>query len=908
MTNQPKPNQRYVSQAEPELGLGIIVEVAAGLVKVWFRAARERRQYALATAPLRRVQLQVGDKVTLQNGAEIVVERVSEHAEFFTYHAAGQAYPETELADALSFSKPEARLLAGRVDENVVYDLRLEALYRRAQMRSSPARGFVGGRVELIPHQLAIAHTVTERLRPRVLLADEVGLGKTIEAGLILHRLHRTGRAERILVLVPEALVHQWFVEMLRKFNLRFRVVDEAHCEAVELHQEATNPFAESTLIVASVTYLAQTPERAQQAMAAGWDLLVVDEAHHLAWTPDAPSAEYTLVKTLAEATPGLILLTATPQQLGLEGHFARLHLLDPERYPELEAYRSETARYARVAQGVARLQEQKNLTKADLALFSEQSPHVRALATALAQGKPEARAELIQALLDECGLGRVVFRNTRRKLRGFPERKLHLVPLEGEADLLTLQTQWLVKLLKALPQAKILLIVSARETVEALQASLQEAMQVNSAMFHEGLTLLQRDRQAAYFAETDGARLLLCSEIGSEGRNFQFAHHLVLMDLPRNPELLEQRIGRLDRIGQKETIHLHVPFLPNTDQAVLARWYHEGLDAFQENLPGGQEIALALDEALSRALDEPENAVVIQKLLKASKAAKDRVTAQLAAGEDRLLELSAPVGEPEILPLLRQLDADVNFESFLLRLGDHCGLVREELGPRTYVWHPGHLVTDSLPAMPADGLTVTFDRSQAVIREDWDFLTWDHPVALGALDYLLGSEPGNAACVHWTNASKQGLWLETIFVAECIAPAAWQVDRFLPATPVRVVVAHTGEDWSQDRDLVRAKFQDAEIERLLEINGIKDTLLPKLLEQARELAAQKLPRLIKAAQKRLNQQLDGEIARLESLRQKGNHVNSEEIQQLTAHRNVLAETLANAQLRLDATRVIQSS
>ncbi len=868
------PQQRYVSQSEPELGLGLITEVNERMVKVWFRAAQERRQYAPSSAPLRRVAFAVGQAVLLRSGASMVVERVTEADGVLTYHAAEQAIAEMEVADHLSFSQPDERLRAGRVEENVVYALRLEALYRRAQMRSSPARGFVGGRVELIPHQLAIAHAVAERWRPRVLLADEVGLGKTIEAGLILHRLQRTGRVSRILVLVPEALVHQWFVEMLRKFNLRFRIIDEAHCEAVEEHQEETNPFTESTLVIAHVDYLAQTPQRAQQAREAGWDLLVVDEAHHLAWQPDAPSAAYSLVAALAHAAHGLILLTATPQQLGLEGHFARLHLLDPERYPDLATYQAETVRYAAVAQEITALRS---------------------------QGQPQEAQ--IQMLLDEQGLGRVIFRNTRRQLGGFPSRKLHLYPLPADAE--HPEVKWLAQFLREEPTAKVLLITSTRESAETLHASLQAELQVQAALFHEGLTLLQRDRQAAYFAEPEGARILLCSELGSEGRNFQFAHHLVLLELPENPELLEQRIGRLDRIGQKATIHLHVPYVPGTAQAVLVQWYAEGLQAFTENLPGGQKIALAVAEPLAAALAQPGEARLLKKLLTASQQARTLVQQQLTEGEDRLLALSAPLGPPEILPVLQQLDADAHFESFVLRLGDHCGLVREERGPRTYVWHPGHLVTDSLPSMPADGLTVTFDRQQAVSREDWDFLTWDHPITLGALDYLLGSEGGNAACVRWREAPKAGLWLEAVFVAECIAPAAWHVDRFLPATPVRVVLDHGGGDASQDRALVQGKFTDTEVERLLEVPGLKD-LISRLLEQATTLGTGKLPKLIKAAQKRLHAQLTAEITRLEHLQTQRGAVPAGAIPALRQQREELHAALDQTHLRLDSVRLIQ--
>ena len=105
------------------------------------------------------------------------------------------------------------------------------------------------------------------------------------------------------------------------------------------------------------------------------------------------------------------------------------------------------------------------------------------------------------------------------------------------------------------------MLICSQAETAQALELYLRVNKGIRSSVFHEGLSLVNRDRSAAYFAdEEEGAQILICSEIGSEGRNFQFAHHLILFDLPLNPDLLEQRIGRLDRIGQKHTIQIHIP------------------------------------------------------------------------------------------------------------------------------------------------------------------------------------------------------------------------------------------------------------------------------------------------------------------------------------------------------------
>ena len=108
-----------------------------------------------------------------------------------------------------------------------------------------------------------------------------------------------------------------------------------------------------------------------------------------------------------------------------------------------------------------------------------------------------------------------------------------------------------------------------------AWKSYLQLKVGIRCAAFYEGLSIIERDRAAAYFADTEGgAQVLVCSEIGSEGRNFQFAHHLVLFDLPLNPDLLEQRIGRLDRIGQTEIINIHVPYLEQSAQAVLFNWF----------------------------------------------------------------------------------------------------------------------------------------------------------------------------------------------------------------------------------------------------------------------------------------------------------------------------------------------
>jgi ATP-dependent helicase HepA len=904
----PIPGQRWVSDTEPELGLGIILKAEYGRVEVFFPAATEQRQYALKSAPLRRVRFKEGDCIKTSEGHELVVTSIEERAGMLVYQADGREVTEAQLSDTISFSKPEDRLLAGQVDELATFDLRVEALQRRCRHRQSAVRGFVGARVDLITHQMSIAGEVASRLVPRVLLADEVGLGKTIEAGLVLHRLHLTGRAERVLILVPESLVHQWFVEMLRRFNLLFSLFDEERCASIELHDPGTNPFLDSQLVICSTAFLTGNEERAKQVLAAGWDLLVVDEAHHLEWSREAVSPQYALVESLAKQTTGLLLLTATPQQLGPEGHYARLRLLDPDRYSDLDRFLKEAEHYEQVAEAIDRLIEGKPLTTADRKLIGEKSARIRERCEALVENDEKARAALVGDLLDEFGTGRVMFRNTRAALSGFPERKGNLVPLDAGKSGAVLETKvkWLAGLLKELSDQKVLLICRTRELVEEISTRLLQELNVPLALFHEDLTLLQRDRNAAFFAEEEGARILLCSEIGSEGRNFQFAHHLVLFDLPDDPELLEQRIGRLDRIGQSATIQVHVPYLPGTASEVLARWYHEGLNAFEKNPHGAEEIAHALAKDLA-ALQQKYSAAKLEKLLTKTRDLGGKVAKKLERGHDRLLELnSCKVGQAEeLMRQIRLLDEDQKFEEFFVRLLDHFGVQIEDHGARSYVLRPGHLITDAFTAVPEEGMTVAFDRKRALSREDVNFVSRDHPLVRSSLDLLLGAEGGNAAFGIWKSGVTEGILLEIHAVVECVAPPALHADRFLPATPIRVVVDHALADHTEDEALLTAQFEKGEIFRLLDRGAVKKKLLPAMVEKAQAMAAERAQTLIEAANTAMMLQLRSEIERLEDLREINDHVRPEEIAAARQQQTDLHAAIAAARPRLDAVRLI---
>ena len=147
-------------------------------------------------------------------------------------------------------------------------------------------------------------------------------------------------------------------------------------------------------------------------------------------------------------------------------------------------------------------------------------------------------------------------------------------------------------------------MICASAETALELEQALRTQQGIRAAVFHEGLSIVERDRAAAYFAVSDGgAQVLICSEIGSEGRNFQFSHHLILFDLPLNPDLLEQRIGRLDRIGQQHTTEIHVPYMRGTAQEIMFRWYQEALEAFEHTCPTGHALFVQVKARLLNAL-----------------------------------------------------------------------------------------------------------------------------------------------------------------------------------------------------------------------------------------------------------------------------------------------------------------
>ncbi len=919
--------QRWLSDADASLGLGTVVEVDGRLVKLVFPAAGEIRSYARQGAPLTRVLLQAGDHIEDQDGEAFVVSGHQVHQGLISYQATDQqgetwTIQEQQLSDHLRLNMPRSKLFSARLDTSTWFSLRYRSWVQHAKNTRSSLYGLGGARVSLIPHQLYIAAEVSSRHAPRVLLADEVGLGKTIEAGLILHRMILSERVNRVLIIVPDALLHQWLVEMLRRFNLAFSLFNEERFEA----SESANPFLDEQWVLCSLDFISSKPAVARAALAGEWDLLIVDEAHHLQWSESDSSLEYDLVEALATAALGVLLLTATPEQLGRAGHFGRLRLLDPQRYQDYQQFLQQEQGYQAVAEIASSLMD-------DLPLSQEQQDMLASMLSEVPDLDVLPVAEIIELLVDRHGTGRVLYRNTRSAIKGFPGRELKPLPLKLPAqyqslaasahELLTPEqavtgdwtefdprVECLVNLLAQLGDEKLLVICAHADTVLALREVLRKLYAIHAAMFHEHMEIVERDRAAAYFAaHEDGSQLLLCSEIGSEGRNFQFAHHLMLFDLPLVPDLLEQRIGRLDRIGQTRVIQLHVPYFPGSPTEVLFHWYADGLNAFNSTCAVGSTLYREFQTQLTLALESPQQ---VNDLMEKVARRRLQLEAELDAGRDRLLELhSCPlVAAEQLRDRIEQTDRAADVSGYMLDYWDAYGVEHETGAGASMILHPGnHMLHESFPQLSADGATVSFQRSHALAHEDHLFLSWEHPMVRGSMEFLTTSDLGSVALSVLKDSAfpKGSLLLELIYLVECAAPAALEIKRFLPPTPVRLLLDDRGNNYA-------GKFPHAELtghclarERKTAAAVIKsrDAMIRSMLQRGDLMAGHVAKGLATAAEEKMNNELQQELARLQYLLQVNANVRNDEIEFMTLRIDRLSQALHRASVRLDAVRVL---
>lgn len=425
------------------------------------------------------------------------------------------------------------------------------------------------------PYQIKAAQAALRRFRGRGMLCDEVGLGKTIEAGLVIKEYLLRQMAERILILTPPGLVQQWREELAQKFGLHDFVTntDDAFRAAGD------DAWASFPRVIASIAAARLTGTR-QIITGLNYDLVVVDEAHHL---KNRSSVTWKFVNDLQKRF--ILMLTATPVENRLEELYNLITILKPGQLKTPQEFRRHFVvkgdphspknrgllrelladvmiRHSRGQVNVKLPPRRAHtirlaLSPAERRLYQNVSDFVR---QALQEGRDSGARKLTLGILQrEIGSSATAVSHTLRKIAGQPAWKKHKSRLLALADEAGAVTDWakadaLLKILHSAGDDKVLIFTHFQATLDALAERLTAAG-IDFIPYYGGLSIQQKDEAIRRFEEE--GRVLLSTEAAGEGRNLQFCHVMVNFDLPWNPQRIEQRVGRIHRVGQDKQVEI---------------------------------------------------------------------------------------------------------------------------------------------------------------------------------------------------------------------------------------------------------------------------------------------------------------------------------------------------------------
>jgi superfamily II DNA or RNA helicase len=868
--------------------VGVVSAVEGGRVSVRFDDGHERT-FAADGEALERVALERGTPVVMPaTGDTGTVSAVLENKgirfyELTTAAGASQHVPESAVRP-LVLSDPVERLRAGQLDSARSVNLRLAAVRLRYAYEQDELSSLHASRVEIKPHQVGVVHRVTATYPHRFILADEVGLGKTIEAGLIIRELKARGVARRVLILAPSGLVTQWQTELKDKFNQVFADYRGPLVRALQAQNPQENVWALSDNVVSSTTFAAWDDTRAREIAATGWDLVVVDEAHHARRTRHGDRLErtrlYRLLELVMDPEQGnassALFLTATPMQLDPFESYSLIELLDPTLFSSPADFEENRRQLSGLNRAVEAL---KNWPALD---GDEREEAVEILGRLLEQNTVDvlagplsddaARRSLGDELASRHRLSQVLIRNRKKNVTGFKPRvaaiwELDLTPEERLAyDALTkyaregfersqekrqlalgfvmvmfqkLATSSSVALRRALlrraekleaklpgpdavsveldddepeesfdsavedlgedalsayaaadedeeaiwhevqaiesivvlldqismdsktkmlidqieqirdkePDPRILIFTQFRGTQDMLAETLPEPWSVH--LFHGGLDPRQKDLAVADFRDESGPQILISTEAGGEGRNLQFCHYLINYDLPWNPMRVEQRIGRVDRIGQRHEFVLVASFSTrDTVEERVVEVLSQRINVFEETIGGLDPILGDVERDLRRLfLHAEREADRARKRLEAS--LEQRVRDARDAEEklrDLIMDERSLLREDvdRLLSRSRTTTED-DLRRFSLQALDELGAVTEfHAAVRdTYDLELRGQARDTFPQLYREGPRrhVTFDRQVAQDHDEVEFLAFGHELVDGLVARVCASD-----------------------------------------------------------------------------------------------------------------------------------------------------------------------
>jgi ATP-dependent helicase HepA len=767
----------------PELGIGRISAIEGRALVVEFPRSGARLRLAASTDSLIPVDLSPGRPVRITDTREetTIAARLPDGTLQLAngQTAASHALWPLELEGALL-----DRLALGDLDQLEDFITRLDIL-RLLTLREADGLGtFLGGRVRLFPHQLHVAERATAADPVRWLLADEVGLGKTIEASLILNRLTHAGKVDRCLVVAPETLTVQWLGELWRKYHQVFTLLDAPRLADVARDFGADfNPFDVHRRAVIALETLVERPQLTDQAVAAGIDLLVVDEAQRLRRPPGHPGEPgWRAIAPIAGLGRHVLLLSATPLEDDAHGFFRLLQMLRPQEFPEGVSVEE------RLARGTPLPPCTSSTRRADIGGLpprvgipiavggaSHGASHDASDRTSGWRLREAIEVTVRSGIAPHAVARRQKIDRVRRALASGAALGTVLGPeeraLRQQAEAMDAADPRLAWLLTQAPRwraagEKTLVFVAHRETLEMLRTALSHRAQLLSGVFHEELSSARRDTEVARFREAGGPSLLVSTECGGEGRNFEFCRRLVLFDLPWKPSVVEQRIGRLDRIGRRipvEIVYFRSPAGIGADVVQL----FEALGVFREPLAGLEPQLAHVESALEEVALDPTAALTpgrFEALVGEAHAARTRIR------EAAYHELHRDPYRSEMGPgILARVPAELDALNEQVVVTASIGLgfaVERPRGRRTFAIEIGSgALVDGLPGVPGGASFVgSFDREEALEDETLDFFASGHPLVEGIFAHYEDSPLGRVARFEIEIGAERGEGLVAVY------------------------------------------------------------------------------------------------------------------------------------------------
>ncbi|MEA2495913.1 MAG: hypothetical protein QOJ29_3824 [Thermoleophilaceae bacterium] len=853
----------------------------------------ERMFFKTEAGQISRVQLSPGTQVMR---GDRIVGVVLEQASDGDYPSWKVAFPgsvasvvEMALRPAV-LDDPLARMEAGTLGTATAFNLRSVAADYWLTNQHSDLVSLSHARVDLLPHQVAVVHRVVSRYPHRFMLCDEVGLGKTIEAAMVIKELRARRQVSRVLILAPSGLQRQWQFELKTKFNERFAIYNKDTLRYLE-QKGAENAWMDHDSVITSHSWASWSPERRAEIAAVPWDMIVVDEAHHARAQRHGNSISRTQLYELVSELIGqpessrraVLLLTASPMQLEYHELYSLSEMLDPILFASEEDFVDHVTSLAGLNQLVERIEQDgipiEESGRKDMA-------HLVACYldtdtdTALQTLTGTSRTELAESLRDHHRLSEVLIRNRKKVVGGFMPRhavrwqveltagerrvqelmddildrgfehaartrqntvgfqmvmlqkllasssralltsllgrRMRLLGEASSADLGSDAVQtgldddilaadlvrdlgpvWerhtefddviaqlqrievdskthvlenqLSELFAAIasdaqePEPKVLIFTEFRETQDMLAQRLATLADIN--VFHGQLSVDQKDRAVTAFRDGHGPQVMISTEAGGEGRNFQFCHFLINYDLPWNPMKVEQRIGRLDRIGQKFAVNVFNFHVEGTIEGRILEVLERRINIFEEAVgsldPILGEAEGDIRKALRLAREQRDAAIErlghrLERDIAAAKAAEDQVADLIMDARSFTAAIARKVAQ-EATPIKPD-----EFETFLLQLlrsvNTYIG-PREETGERPIHFHPPFSIEYPELVQGEEARRVCFDPSINTDSEHVEYLGFGHPIVDRLVAAVIDEKhDGAAACRRLNQMNYPGL------------------------------------------------------------------------------------------------------------------------------------------------------